>query len=259
MNKLFCTILSASVITLMGASSVEAQTENRLERFLPTELYICSYREDQKPSDLDAAIENWTAYMDEQEANSYTAWTLTRQYYTAAQDFDVIWLGAWNNGNAMGEGTDNFHANGGEIMAGFANVVDCRSHQGFVSRAFKLPSNYDEGPPDTGVATFTNCTIQDGATYDTIAEALSAWAEILTENGSEVAIYQWWPVFGSGEMTFDFKLLNFHQDYASLGADLERLANGELWRKRMELLGDQIDCNVLRVYDGTLRRSSQLR
>lgn len=259
MNKILITILSAGVATLVSTSCVEAQDEDRLEKFVPTELYNCSFRDGKNWSDLDAVIENWTTYMDEQEADSYTAWTLRRQYYMAAQVSQVIWLGAWNDGNAMGVGKDNYRATGREINAQFTSVLECRGHTGFVSRAFKLPSNYDEGPPDTAVATISNCMIEDGATYDTVAAAMSAWAQVLTDDGSEVAIYQWWPAFGSGEMTYDFKLLNFYQNYASLGADVERLANGALWRKRSELLRDQIDCDVPRVYDGTLRRTSQLR
>lgn len=259
MNKFLITILSACVVTLVSASCVNAQNEDRLKKFVPTELYACNYRNGQGPSELEAVIDNWTAYMNEQEVDTYTAWTLTRQYYTAEQEFDVLWLGAWKDSNAMGQGRDNYHATGGAIMAEFASVVDCSAHLGFVSRAFKLPADYDEPAAATAAMTFTDCTIQDGATYDTIAEAMSAWANTLAEDGSQVAIYQWWPVFGGGEADFDFKLLNVHRNHASLGADLERLANGELWRKRMGLLGEQIDCDVSRVYDGRLRRSSQLR
>ncbi len=259
MNKFFIIILSASIVTLVSASCVKAQDDDRLKKFVPTELWACNYRDGKGPSDLDAVVGKWTAYMDQQGADTYTAWTLTPQYYTDEQDFEVLWLGAWNDGNAMGEGRDNYHATGGEIMAEFASVNECSAHVGFVSRAFKLPSDYDEDTPSTAAITFTDCTVRDGASYDSIAEAMSAWANILTESGSEVAIYQWWPVFGGGATPYDFKLLNVHRNHASLGADLERLANGELWRKRLELLGDQIDCDVSRVYDARLRRASQLR
>jgi hypothetical protein len=219
MSRLIITILSAGVVTLVSASCVEAQDDDRLAKFVPTELWACNYNEGQGPDDLDVVAGNWNAYMDENEADTYQAWTLTPQYFTDEQDFDLLWLGAWKDGNAMGQGRDNYRATGGAIMAEFGKVLDCGAHVGFVSRAFKLPPDYDAGPPNTGVITFTDCARE----------------------------------------TLDFKLLGVHANYASLGADLERLGNGELWRKRMELLDDQFDCDVSRVYDARLRRAAQIR
>ena len=259
MSKLMITMLSAGLVTLVSASCVKAQDESRLSRFIPVDLFACSYRDGQGPGDLDAVIDNWTEHLNAQEVDTHQALTLTRQYYSDAQDFDVLWLGAWKDGNAMGQQRDNWNATAQEIEAQFDAVIDCSGHSGFVSRAFKLPSNYDEGPTPTAVLSFTDCTMKEGASYDSVAEGLTAWSTVLSDNGSEAAIYQWWPVYGGGDVEFDFKLLSVYANYASLGADLERVANGELWRKRMELLGDQIECNVSRVYDGRLRRSAQLR
>jgi hypothetical protein len=260
MSRLIITILSAGILMLVSATSVEAQDDDRLAKFVPTELWACNYNEGQGPDDLDAVAGKWNVYMDENEADAYLAWTLTSQYFTEEQDFDVLWLGAWKDGNAMGQGRDNYHATGGAVSAEFGKVLDCGAHLGFVSRAFKLPSDNDAGPPDTSVITFTNCSIEEGATYDTVVAGLSAWAKTLGDSGSESGIYQWWPAYGGGgETTFDFKLLGVHANHASLGADLERVGNGGLWRKRMELVGDQFDCDVSRVYDAKLRRAAEIR
>ena len=259
MNRMIITILSAGVLMLVSASCIEAQDDDRLAKFVPTELWACKYNKGQGPDDLDVVAGKWNAYMDEIEADTYQAWTLTPQYFTDEQDFDLLWLGAWKDGNAMGQGRDNYLATGGAIMAEFGKVLDCGAHVGFASRAFKLQPDYDAGPLNTGVITFTDCAMGEGATYDTVAAGMSAWAKTLGDDGSEVAIYQWWPIYGGGETTFDFKLLRVYANYASLGADFERLSNGELWRKRMELVGDQLDCDVSRVYDVRLRRAAQVR
>lgn len=259
MSRLILTILSAGILTLVSATCVEAQGDDRLAKFVPTELHACNFKEGQGPNDLDAASGKWKAYMDKNKDDTYLAWTLTPQYYSDEQDFDVLWLGAWKDGNAMGKGRDNYHATGGAVMAEFAKVVDCRAHLGFVSKAFKLPANDEAGAPDTSVITFTDCSMKEGATYDTVVAGISAWAKMLGDNGSESGLYQWWPVYGGGETAFDFKLLSVHANYASLGADLERLGNGALWRKRMELVGDQFDCDVSRVYDAKLRRAAKVR
>ncbi len=260
MSRSIFTILSAGILTLVSTTSVEAQDNDRMAKFVPTELYACKYNDGQGADDLDAVVGKWNAYMDENEADTYLAWTMTPQYFTDEQDFDVLWLGAWADGNAMGQGRDNYQATGGAISAEFGKVLDCGAHVGFVSRAFKLPPDDAAGPPNTSVIAFTDCTIEEGATYDTIVAGLLAWAKTLGDNGSKAAMYQWWPVYGGGgETTLDFKLLSVHPNHASLGADLERLANGELWRKRMEHVGDQFDCDVSRVYDAKLRRAAKVR
>lgn len=260
MSRLIITILSAGILTLVCAGNVEAQDNDRLARFVPTELWACNYNEGKGPKDLDAAAGKWSAYMDENEADNYVAWTLTPQYFSDEQDFDVLWLGAWKDGNAMGQGRDSYHATGGAVMAEFNKVLDCNGHVGFVSRAYKLQPEDDAAPQDTGVITFTNCSMKEGATYDSVVEGLTAWAKLLGDNGSKGAMYQWWPTYGGGgEDTFDFKLFGVHSNYASLGADLELVGNGGLWRKRMELVGDQFSCDVSRVYDGKLRRAAKVR
>ena len=101
--------------------------------------------------------------------------------------------------------------------------------------------------------------MKEGATYDSIATGLKAWGNVLGENGSEAAIYQWCPVYGGGDEDFDFKIISIYPNYTEQGADLERVGTGELWRKRMELVGDQFDCNVSRVYDAKMRRGAKLR
>jgi len=260
MNKLVVTILSVGILTLFVAIDVQAQDEDRMAKFVPTEIWACNYNEGKGSSDLDAVAGKWNAYMDENDADGYVAWTLTPQYFSDKQEFDVLWLGAWKDGNAMGQGRDSYHTTGGAIMAEFGKVLDCFGHSGFVSRAFKLPPNYDEAPSKMGVITFTDCSIEEGATYDSVVAGLSAWAKVFGENGSEAALYQWWQTYGGGgESTFDFKLLSVHANHASLGADLERMANGGLWRNRMELVGDQFSCDVSRVYDAKLRRAAQIR
>lgn len=259
MNKLVMTLLSAGVVTLVSASCVNAQDDNRLAKFLPTELFACKYDEGKGPDDLDAVVDQWTAYMDGREVDSYQAWTLTRSFFSPEQDFEVLWLGASRDGNAFGQGKDAYNATGREIQAAFGSVVDCNSHGGYASRSFKLPPDYDDGPPDTAVITFSDCTIKEGATYDTIAEGMLAWGQTLGDNGSDAAIYQWWPVYGGGTAEFDFKLLTVYPNYASLGADFERIGNGELWRKRSELVGDQVDCDESRVYDAKMRRAAKIR
>lgn len=259
MKKNGLSLFVATLVSAFAMNVAQAEDDSRMSKFVPTEIFACNYLEGKGPSDLDAAVDAWNQHLDSEDADAYAAWTLTRQYYSSEQDFDVLWLGAWKDGNAMGQGRDQYHATGRAIQAKFSAVVDCMGHAGYVSWAYKLPSNYGTSTSDTGVMAFTDCNVKDGASYDSIVEGLKGWANVLGESGSEAAIYQWWPVYGGGDEDFDFKIISVYPNHAEQGADLERLGNGDLWRKRMELVGDQFDCNVSRVYDGKLRRGAKLR
>jgi len=50
------------------------------------------------------------------------------------QDFDVIRLGAYRDGNAMGKDLDTWLASGGELQAAFEKVVNCRRSGTYVCR-----------------------------------------------------------------------------------------------------------------------------
>ncbi len=206
---------------------------------------------------LDAAVDGMNAYMDDNDVDDYAAWTLTKSYYGAEQEFDVIWLGAWTDGNAMGAGMDRLRGTGGEMLGPFVEAMDCGVHVGLSSINYKLP---DDGTVADGILAFSNCSIEDGARYSDIASATSEWASILTEAGSESAIYHWFPAFGGGgDDGPDYLSVRSYSSYAALGADYERQGNGGMFRTSGRLFGDLVDCDVPRVYDAKSRRSAQLR
>jgi hypothetical protein len=79
-------------------------------------------------ADLSAVVDRWNKMSDDNGTDDYAAWLLTPFFYTAEQDFDVIWLGAFKDGNAMGAGLQDWVTNGQEMAAAFAEVVDCNAH-----------------------------------------------------------------------------------------------------------------------------------
>ena len=253
----FLFALAATLALLVGSGSVLAQDSGLVSKVVPVEIYTCSYNDGKGMADLDAVIDEFNAYMDDNDVDDYAAWTLTKSYYGPEQEFDVIWLGAWTDGNAMGASRDLFRATGGEVAGRFNETIDCGVHVGLSSINYKLP---DDGTVTDGILLFSNCSIEEGARYSDIAAATTEWANILTDSGSESALYHWFPAFGGGgDEGPDFLSVTTYTDYAALGADYERRGNGGMFRTSGRLFDDLMDCDVARVYDAQNRRAAQIR
>lgn len=255
MRKIFLTIMTASLVTFIGTGSTLAQDDGML--VIPVELYACSYNDGKDSGDLDDVVDKWNAHMDNNGTDSYAAWTLTPDYYGPNQEFDVIWMGAAQNAIAMGEGHDAWLTDNDGIAAEFAEVLTCDGHSNFASINHKaLP---DGGATDTAVLTFSDCSYEDGASFDAVGAAMAKWSQHLTDAGSTAGIFHWYPVWGGGGEEFSFKWIEGFASHAELGADYERLGNGLGFVTRGRLLGHLVDCDSARVYNARNRRSAQLR
>jgi opacity protein-like surface antigen len=258
MKSLKATAASACLV-LAGAAIAQDndQPVEIVSKIVPVEVWACSYNEGQGPSELDAAVDAWTGFADANGVDDYAAWTLTPHYFGPNQSFDFLWLGAWTDGNAMGAGTDMLYGSGAEYLANFVRVATCNSHTNAGSISYKLPS--DDAPQDL-VITFSNCSIEDGASYQQVVEATQSWSSALTEAGSQAAIYHWFPIYGGGgDDTPDFIRLNVYPNHTELGADYERITNGEMFRQSNALFGALVNCDAARVYNAQSRRVARLR
>ena len=94
--------------------------------------------------------------------------------FSADLTYDVLWLGGWPNGAAMGAGEALYMTQGEEVANAFESAADCSSHAQYAEVVQRQPA----GPPPTnGVALFTDCKVHDGRT---VPEALDAVpAEVL--------------------------------------------------------------------------------
>lgn len=259
MKKLVLAAVSAALSMLCATSAVAQDDAPRFElpsKVVPVEIWACSYRDGQGPADLDAAVAGWSAYMDDNGVDDYAAWTLTKWAYGPEQEFDFLWLGAWADGNAMGTGTNMFMETGEEHFANFMRVSDCGTHIVAGSINYKAVAG---GTPQNAILTFANCNIAEGATYPEIAVAVRQWSSILTDAGSQAAIFHWFPSYGGGGDSPDFQSLIAYPNYAELGADFERFTNGEMFRQRNQLFSDLVDCDTRRVYNAQVRRAAQIR
>jgi hypothetical protein len=254
MKKKLIAIVTAALAATLGNVTATAQDATV---YIPVDIFTCNYNEGKGPADLDAVTVTWNAYMDENNADDYAAWTMTKHYASDEQDFDVAWLGAHKNGTSMGEGADDWIANGGEIAAEFGAVLDCGMSGNYASRMFQAPP--DGNVPEDGVLEFSNCTVKEGARYADVIAATNTWAGVMSEAGSQAAVYHWYPIYGTNENDISYKLIVAYPNHAELGKNYDRMGNGGLFMQRQELFGDIVECDVSRVYNVKMRRNADIR
>ena len=254
MKTLILSFLTGCLL-LAGSGNVVAQDDGML--VIPVELFTCNYNDQKGSGDLDKVIAKWNKWADKNGVDDYAAWTLTPYYFSAEQEFDVIWLGAGKDAVALGKAQDSYLAEDEGLHAAFNEVLTCDGHVNFASINFKAAPKGET--PSNSVLTFSDCTFKEGATFDALGKAMGQWSQHLSDGGSNATIFHWYPVYGGGNEEFSFKWLEAHKNFAELGADYERYGNGRGFETRRGLLSHLISCDSRRAYVAQNRRFVQLR
>lgn len=258
MQNILMVISVLTVSILFTTSDAIAQvSEDGMGKVIPVELYACNYNDRQDEDDLNSVISRWNRWMDERNNSDYAAWTLIPYHFGQEQQFDLIWMGAYTDGNAMGAGVDQWFAEGGDINDAFEEVLTCNGHAGLASAMYKSPP--DNATPTTGIITMMDCELNEGHRYQDIKKAEMKWAEHMRSSGSTAGTWHWFPIYGGGDAEFDYKVVNAYTNYSELGADWERFSNGGGREASTDIFGDIDDCDDARVYVATSRRAAQLR
>jgi hypothetical protein len=221
----------------------------------PMEMYACSYNDGKGPADLDAATKNWNEWADKQKITDYSAWTLVPYYFSPEQEFDVLWFGAAGKAAALGRVQEAWLATGTKEAEGFADVVTCDAHAAYSVLQTKQPPER-EGDGGRLVVTFSDCNIADGVTFDDIYLPIVEWGKYKAEHGSTAGHWVFFPAFGGGQETFDFKWVTAYENLEDLGADWDQ-NNEKGWQKVNELFRGKVDCDSSRTYMATSRRQAE--
>ena len=258
MNSLKIVTYAAIAGLLLAAAPGLAQVNaDGMGKVVPVELYACKFNEGKGGADLAAVIERWNQFADDSNMDNYAAWLLTPFFFTAEQDFDILWLGAFSDGNAMGSGLQNWISNGGELNAAFQEVLDCSAHVAYSSAMYKAPP--EGNVPASGFITMMNCKLNEGHEYSDVKAAELKWVDHLTKTGSKSAYYHWMPMFGGGDADFDYKVVFAYPDFVEVGSDVENFANEGGREASREIFGDIDECDDARVYLTTNIRSGKIR
>ena len=244
MKKTMLTLATSGLVLASGFNIAVAQDDDDDGGAVPVEIYTCKYADGMGPADLDAVIEKWNAWSDEQEVNDYSAWILTPFYASSEQDFDVIWMGVTETGHAMGVSQDLWLANGSELQAMFDRVTPCDAHSLFAALQFKAPPERED--PSSVVISFRDCKIADGKSFaDDVAPANAAWAEYRTAQGSTSGHWTFFPAYGGGGEDYDYKAVGSYGSHAEHGTDWDNFDPA----KGREIFGGVSDCDSARVYN----------
>lgn len=240
---------TTALVFSLGVAS--AQDEEAARTITPVDTYTCNYNEGKGPADLNAAIDGWNAWMDEQGSDNYFAMTMTPHYY-GPETFNVGWLGFAPTAEALGAGADNFAANGQAQAAAFGSAITCETHSNFASMTVKEPP--ERASPDSLVLAFSDCSVTDGVSMGDVFGGLDQWTAYQTEKGYQNGSWVFFPAYGGGGEEFDLKMVNAWDSHADRGKDYDLYANGGGYQKRGEIMGDMLSCDSSRIYDGAVRR-----
>lgn len=247
----------AGLVAALGINVASAQGQP--PRMIPVDILACNYNEGKGPADLATAIANWKRWVNDTDyADDFSAWSLTKHYAGAEQEFDFLWLLAWRNGGAMGGAWQEYLENGGEVAAGFAEVSNCPGAANFVSINHRPTPN--NNTPGDGVLVFSDCKRKDGISNQDVGRAMSRWAAVLDDKKLEVGIFHWYPVFGGGgESPFHFKQISAFADHQAFGRFYETMTNGGLYMESQAITDPVMDCDIARVYNAKNHISNNVR
>ena len=254
MKSFFRVVVSGALMMSVGVAVADGhEGEEEPNVASPIESYACTYNEGMGPADLDAATDKFNAWADKQGIDDYSAWTLVPFYSSPEQEFDVLWFGASEKAADLGRVQDMWLATGSKEAEAFAEVMDCGGHAAFASLRMKQAAESDDD--SNFVATFSDCNVADGMTFDDLYGPIKEWGEYKAEAGSEAGHYVFFPSFGGGNEDFDFKWVSTAESFEALGADWDQF-NESGWAKANELFQGKLRCDSSRAYVVTPRRSA---
>lgn len=253
-------IRSMSVFGLLAVAPLGALAESHdepapLPTIVPVETYTCDFNDGKAMPDLMRVIDEFNDWADDQDITGYYAAVVTPQFFGELA-FDVAWLGAARDGNAMGKVQDAWVNEGDRVADMFNEVISCGSHTQFASMAIRPPGD-DEENDKTFVLTFSNCSAKEGKSFADVIDGMNTWAAYQAENGFGNATWMMFPVYGESDDDYDFKVVEGYDDYAVFGSDFELMGNGGHWQKSGEIFDGLLDCDIARVYDARTVRQME--
>ena len=237
------------VVTLLSAAGLlwSAPTTAQDDKIpvAPVELFGCNFKDGKGMSDLEKVNGNFAKWSKKNDPG-YSAWVMSPQF-AMQSPFEVLWLGSWQGGKAMGQGMDNWQSGNGGIADDYWDVIEC----GHVLMS-SVATNAPDGPPDNGVAMFSRCSLADGKTTADAFQAHIAFSKAMRGMGGKGQSWLMYPALGLASADFDYLAVTTFNNYAELGEAWGLYTNGEGWKKAGEIMGGVANCKSPNVWDAKL-------
>ena len=237
-------VLSVIMMTTLSLGWVTAATaQGGQSKAVPVEFFACNWVDGKGPQDLEKVIADFRKYADANDSK-YSAWLLFPQFHQAGV-FDVGWLGSWPSGVDFGVSQEKWLAEGRDVAAAFAEVVDCGEHIMALSR----PINAPEGTPEDGVLLVAECSLNEGKSLQDAYAAHLKSGNVMKAKGSLSVSWFYFPALGTGDMDFDYwHLVGFYR-YSDMGATMEMYVNEGGLQEAQEIIGTTSSCDPWTVFD----------
>ena len=212
------------------------------------EIYGCNFNDGSGMEDLLAVTARWNRWADDRGVTDYTAAIMTPVLHSDEMTADVLWVGANSSGGEFGAGLGQWLTEGADLNAEFGEVVDCSSHSLFAEVVFREPQG---PPPENGVASFQDCTINPGRNIGETLAASGRWANYVGENGPDIFMAELFPFAGlTGDADYTYKAVAGFPSADAYGEFLDMMTgNGFAGANAANgIIGPYVSCNSSRLY-----------
>ena len=236
MNRLLTAVLIYVVAVTSGIQVAQAQEDGAS---VPVEAFYCNIREGKGRKDVENAVDKFNAWMDANAADDgYMAWIMAPQFGMHMELPDIIWLGSWESGAAMGSGMDKYLAEAGDVQEAFNDAIECGGH----ALASSVEINAPDGPPENGVVMFNQCSYADGKNWEDAMKAHKANSVALREMGGKGSSWMFFPMLGGNSDGFDYWAVAGFQNWSDFGTSYDMYVNGGGWQKSMKIMQGNVEC-----------------
>lgn len=249
MKKFICSLFVGGLLSFASMFSV-AQSQSAMEA------YLCTLNDGKSMTDLMEVVEDWNEWSDEKGITSYTAWVLNPIFMSNADlNRQALWMGVAPSFKELSSTMGTWYSSGGELLEDFNEVWTCNTHMEMTAMMVRPPSGEPSGSP---VASFYDCTLNDGKGPADLMEATSKWNGHLDENGIQEAMVYHFPAHGHPQdASYDMKASVWRADLASYGNSADHFVNGGGQQAAAASLGQAISCDSPRMYQATLVRRAK--
>lgn len=240
----------AATAAILGTSAVIAQPPQPQQQqqgpAAVVELFACTFKNGKNMGDQRSASNRFNTWADQNGVKDYTALTMTPYAFSDQVDYDVVWLGAWPNGTAMGVDEAKWFATGAQTLAALDAVTDCGTHALFAAVPIHMPAGPE--PERNGLAMFQDCKIREGRTPPEAIAALRQWSDYMAGRGSAGFDAILFPLAGkSSEADYAFKHVHGFGSVEELGRGIDLYTTGGV-QMQNQILGRVIACDSPRIY-----------
>ena len=220
------------------------------------EAYLCTLNEGKSMADVMEVVEDWNEWSDKKGINTYTAWVLNPIFVSNADlNRQALWLGHAPSFKELSSVMSTWYSQGADLLADFNETWTCNTHMEMTAMMVRPPAGEPSGSP---VASFYDCSLNDGKSAEDLMAATSAWNKHLDDNGVQEALVYHFPGHGHPQdASYDMKVSVWRSGLDSYGNSADHWVNGGGQQAAAATLNQAMTCDMPRMYQATTVRMAR--